>query len=487
MNTDKRTQVLLITALAIAEMTCAVESNMIFAAMSTLYRTYGDPALIGWLITAFLLTSAGAAAIGGRLGDIYGRDRLLLIMLALALCGSLIAWHGPSLGWVIAGRALQGVSMSILPLCYGLLKENLPKEHTAMGIGILASTYSAGAGIGWIGGGLVVDHGHWQDIFAYSSVLAVLALILVWRFVPHSRRAPLKGKLDVVGGLLFVPAVLLVLLGFTLIKARGWGDALVWSLIAAGGVLAVIWIWHEALQPEPLINVRLLRHRQIGLANLLFAAFGLGPLLYSSVFFPLLQQPAWTGVGLGQSASMAGLLQVPTIAASIFAGVVSGRIAARHGARRSLIIGTALQALAFLVLTLTHSSLWQVVGLLMIITASMNMVFTSVPTLVLEAAPEERSSEATGLIQVIRSIAMAIGAQTVALFLASHSVVDSAKGAGSFPADLAYTLALGYITVMAIVLVPMAFAMPQRSKSLPSNTAGSALTESSTLSRGTME
>lgn len=472
MTHNKKAEVLLITALAAAEMTCAVESNMIFAAMSTLYRTYGDPALTGWLITAFLLTSAGASAIGGRLGDIYGRNRVLLAMLGIALCGSVLAWRAPDLKWMIAGRALQGVSMSILPLCYGLLKEHLPRDRAAMGIGILASTFAAGAGVGWIGGGLVVDHGYWQDIFAYSSGLALVALVLVARFVPASRKAALQGRLDVVGGLLFVPAVLLVLLGFTFIKSRGWGDTLVWSMITTGLALALIWIWHEARHPEPLINVRLVTHRQIGLANLVFAFLGVGPLLYTTVFFPLLQQPVWTGAGLGLTASIAGLLQVPSIAASIIAGVLSGRITARHGPRRALIIGTAVQASAFFILMLAHSNVWQVVALLVVITGAMNMVFTSVPALVLEAAPEDRSSEATGLIQVVRSIAMAIGAQTVAVLLASHTLTDPAKGVGTFPTELAYTLALGYISLTALVLVPLALAMPRGvRKGLASNPA----------------
>jgi MFS family permease len=455
---------LLIFALAAAEMTCAIEHNMIFAVITALYKTYGDPVRVGWLITAFLLTSSGAAAIGGRLGDLYGRNRVLICMVAVALVGSLIGLLGPSLEWVIAGRALQGASMAILPLCYGLLRENLSRERASYAIGILASIYSVGAGVGWVFGGIVVDHGNWRDIFYYSSSLAAIALLLVWRLVPASTRLP-DARLDVFGGLLFLPAITLALLGITLAKYRGWLDPQIWLLIGASVLLMVMWVWRELHHEQPLINVRLLGTRQIGLSNLTFLLLGIGPLTYAAVFFPLLQQPAWTGVGLGISATDASLLQIPTIVVAIAAALWSGRVASRTGARYALLAGCVVQAGGFVLLFLFHTTLWGVMLLLFVATGGMNIIFTTVPMLILDAAPIDRSSEATGLAQVVRSLGLAVGAQVIAFLLASEHVQNSAMAAGSFPAPAAYNRAFADIALCSILLIPLALALPRQRRS----------------------
>jgi MFS family permease len=461
MTTPRRSvsPALLIMTLAVAEMICAVESNMIYAAMATLYKIYGNPVRTGWLITAFLLTSAGAAAVVGRLGDLYGRSRVLIGMIIVALAGSLIALLGRGLEWVIAGRALQGTSMAILPLCYGLLRENLPQDRMSIGIGIIAGVYSFGAGIGWVFGGVVVDHGQWRDIFYYSSAVSVVALALVLRYVPSSLRLP-KVRLDILGGLLFLPAVTLVLLGITLAKNLGWLDREILALIGGGGLLMAAWVRHELNHEHPLIDVRLLGNRQIGLCNLTFLLFGFGPLAYSVVFFPLLQQPTWTGVGLGLSATATSLLQIPGIMVAIVGGIVSGRLAVRYTARHPLLLGCTLQAGGFVLLALHHGSLWTVLPLLYMITGGMNMVYTSVPMLILQSAPTDRSSEATGLVQVVRSTGMAVGSQIAAFFLTSAQVRNAATGA-TYPAPPAYTLAFAEMAVFGVILILLALALPR--------------------------
>lgn len=104
-----------------AELTCSLESNMIYVILSPLYEEYGDPVLVNWMLTAFMLTSFGAAAIVGRLGDVFGRRRMMMVMLVVAAFGSMLSALSNDLIIVIVGRAFQGATMGILPLCYGVL------------------------------------------------------------------------------------------------------------------------------------------------------------------------------------------------------------------------------------------------------------------------------------------------------------------------------------------------------------------------------
>src|SRR5690606_8318103 len=159
----------LYAALVSAELVCSLESGMIYVAISGLYEQYGDPVAVGWLLTAFTLTAAASAAVAGRLGDLYGRRRVMLWMLAIAFSGSLLSATHPDLDWIIAGRAIQGVSMAILPLGFGILRENVDERHLGLGVSIIGATYTVGGGIGVIIGGVVVDNWHWQGLFHISA------------------------------------------------------------------------------------------------------------------------------------------------------------------------------------------------------------------------------------------------------------------------------------------------------------------------------
>jgi len=299
----------IIAALIAAELTCSLESNMISVALSQLYRQYGDPVKVGWVMTSFLLAAAGTAAIGGRLGDIYGRRRVLMVMLGIALAGSTVSALSTRLEWIIVGRTLQGASMAILPLCFGLVREHWPAHRVAFGVGLLGATYALGSGFGVTLGGVIVDRSNWQNIFVASASLAALAFVAIWVAVPRSRKAPRRGSLDVLGGLLFVPAVAMLLLGLT--RLRNWHEPATGLLIAGGAALLSIWVRHELRHPDPLIDVRMLRNRQVALANLMITLTAFGPLMENIVMFPLMQQPAWTLVGLGASATLAGMVKIP--------------------------------------------------------------------------------------------------------------------------------------------------------------------------------
>jgi MFS family permease len=240
--------------------------NMIFVAMSKLHAQYGNPVKVGWLITAFALTAAASAAICGRLGDIYGRSRVLVCILAVALGGSVLSASTDDLTLIIVGRALQGASMAILPLCFGLLRENAPTERIPFGVGILGGTYVGTSGAAGLLGGVLVDMGTWQSIFVVSAASAGLAIALVLLFLPASPRRQQYGSVDLVGGLIFVPAIASILLAFSQANMSGWTWLSV-SLLGLGGGALILWARYELAHQNPLINVRLLANRQILLTN----------------------------------------------------------------------------------------------------------------------------------------------------------------------------------------------------------------------------
>ncbi len=451
--------------LVIAEITSAFEGSMVYAALPAMMRQYGDPGAVGWVVTGYLLVATATAAVGSRLGDLFGRSRLLGIALLLAMLGSVISAFASELSIVVFGRVVQGASAAILPLCFGLVREHLPASHVPFGIGVLAATASVAAGAGMLLSGVIVDQLGWQWIFWLSAAVAVAGMLALVG-LPGSQVKARTRRIDVVGGVLFVPAIGAVLYAITRSPQWGWLDLRTGSLLVGSALLLWLWVRHELRHPSPLIDVRLLAQPQIALANIAFALIAAGAMQLGLVLFPLLQQPLWTGVGLGLTATLSGVVKLPSNLVAIIGSTWSGAMAGRRGARVPMLIGTGLLTASWGALLAYHESVWFIIAATIVAGLGMSMSFAAVPNLIVEVAPAERTSEATGMSTVTRAAAMAVGAQLVASMLASSIVSNPALGAGAFPTAESYQLAIGFIAVCSLLAFVVSLQLPKRVPSI---------------------
>lgn len=467
MNVDirsRRNLGLVLVALMAAEATAAFEGSMIWAAMSVLYELFGDPVLVGWILTSYLLVSASAAVICARLGDMYGRRRVLTWVLVIALIGSLISAIWPNIYGLLAGRAIQGVSGAVLPLCFGLVREALPRERAMFGVGLLAATISIAAGVGLMIGGLVVDYLPWHWIFYVSAIVAAVSIAMVRLWVPAAAGIGARERFDWLGGVLFAPGIALVLFAVSKGREWGWGDERTWMVLAAGLIILVVWVIHELRHRSPLVDVRLLTNRQIVLTNLCMAMAALGAFQKGPVLSLLLQQPVWTGVGLGLAAVASGAILFLANGINLLAGPWAGSLAGRFMARQPMLIGAFLMLAAWSGLTVYHGSVWFITVMLLLAGLGLGMVFASAPMLVMEVAPPERTSEATALVSVTRQVFLGVGSQLIAVLLATSTMGDPAGGAGRYPTGTAFTMAFMAITFTSLLCLMAALALPKRAR-----------------------
>jgi len=458
-NADRKDRAgwVIMAALILAELVSSFEASMIYAALTSFYRIYGDPIAIGWLVTGYMLVAMATAAICARLGDIYGRKRMLLFCLAMAMIGSLVSAATTDLGWIIAGRACQGFAGAILPLCYGMVREYFPSVRVAVNIGIVSATASGGAGLGLVTGGLLVDYGSWRAIFIASAALAITAMIAVWFLVPRSRQYT-PSRIDWLGGILFVPGLCFLLYALGLGEDHGWGSMVQMSWFLVGITLLVAWVVHELRIENPMIDVRMIGDRQIGLTALIFILLALGTMNIGQIVMVMMQQPVETGIGLGVSATLAGALHAPGSIIGVIAGPLCGWYASRYGSRNAMILATISATLAWLGLTLAHGSLWAVTGWLFLNSFALGAAMSAAPNLIVEAAPAGRTSEATGLAQIARKIGMAVGAQLAAITLATSTIK---VGQGVYPGPDAYLLTFIWVTAGCGLALLASFALPR--------------------------
>jgi MFS family permease len=363
--------------------------------------------------------------------------------------------------------SLQGISAAIMPLCFGLVRERLPAERVPFGIGLIAGTAQLGAAAGYSLGGFIIDQFNWQTLFRVSAVIALIGLLVVWRGLkPMPADTPAahgkSGDMDILGGVLFLPGIVGILVAITNARSWGWLDARTLGLLAASLLVLAAWVRHELRHPNPLLNVRLLMNKQIALSNVCFAFASLGIIQSQIILFPLLQQPEWTGVGLGLSATLTGGLKGGILLFGAVCSSWAGVLAGRHGGRYALIVGAIALTAAFTVLTFFHGSLGVVLAINVVYMFGTAFIYSSVANLVIEAAPAERASEASGMSAVVRAIFGALGAQAITYMLSTSTISNAAYGPGRYPDDQAFTIALAWVALTSAACLVCGLLLPRR-------------------------
>jgi MFS family permease len=453
------TQLKLIIALIAAEILSGFEVAMIYAALRFMIEDFGNPEAVGWTITSFLLASAVSAAICGRLGDMFDRRRVLLIVIILSIIGSLIAGFSDSISGVVVGRVIQGSAGAIFPLCIGIVRQHIAPGAAPLYIGVLAATLTVSSGLGTVFGGVLVDNLSWHWIFFAGAIAGLVALVAVLWLVPATPKSAVEKGTNFLGGVLFAPGIVCVLLAITQSVSWGWGNPLTLGFLISGALLIALWLWTELRARVPLINVRLLAVREVLLANLAGVLLGLTWFQSLQIWSLLLQQPTETGVGLGLSATMAGVILIPMTFAALVGGPAAGWVFARYGGRFTMAISALVLGGAWVAAMLYHDSLPAMLAILTVMGIASSFFYATLPMIISGAVPMNRTSEATGMMIVIRTSFMGIGAQIVA-FLLSTSTLPSPSGGGTLPDQSAYLLAMGYVVAGCVLMFAVAMLLP---------------------------
>lgn len=441
----------LLIVLMMAEAVASLESGMVIAGMPRWVQIHGDPVRVGWLISSFLVVQAAAAVLGGRFGDLFGRRRILLAALVICGLGSLLSGLSPSLGWMIVGRAIQGVAGAIQPLCYGLIRENLPEKRIRFGVSVIVATAAVAASGGMIVGGYLTDAIGPQSIFLTMSVTASFALLLILVGVPVGPAPAAPEKIDFIGGVLFVPGTILLLLAVSSLEKGSVGVNML-ATAGLGGAALLGWALYELRQDNPLIDVRLLGRRDIALANSVMALSALSLMQAPLAFSMLVQQPAWTGIGLGGTAVMVGWLVSPSLIVAALGSLLTGFVADRVGPRPPIVGGCIVAIGALVWAVFAHHQFVTLVLVLILIGLGNIAVYAGVLMVVVSAAPAERVSEVSGFAGVLRSLLRAVGTQLMMVLLMRSTV--HLPGKAPMPDEGGYVLVLSCMagtTVLALL------------------------------------
>lgn len=453
---DRRARIhpnVILAVLSLAGLAYAVLSSAVIPALPTIqHALHTSETGVAWLLSGYLLSASVGTAIIGRLGDMYGKERLLLYTLVVLAAGTLLAAVSKSLDMLIVARVIQGTGGGIFPLAFAITRDEFPADRVAGSIGLMSSILGVGAGIGIVAGAVIVEHLNWQWLFWIPLVVTVLAAICTWRFIPESPvRVP--GRVNWLAAALMSTAMCCVLIAVSETTTWGWGSPKTVALIIVGLLFGVAWIAVEVKSSEPLIDMKMMRIRGVWTTNL--TAFLLGAGMYSSfiVFPQFAQLPKSTGFGFGASVVVSGLYLLPAALGMALLGTAAGRVARSYGSKFALVMGTAVTAVAFGWLGFAHAHPYDMLISATLLGVGMGLAFAALGNLIVQAVSPEQTGAASGMNTVMRTLGGALGGQLAATLIVDNTVHGVPTVTGFTES---FFLASGFLVVcvLAGLLVP---------------------------------
>lgn len=456
---------LIVAVFLIIELTPIFEVTMMSTALPTLITVFGvDTSTISWVLTVFLLVGAATAAIAGRLGDAYGRKRVLIALMVVSAVGSIVSVVTGTFAGVLVGRALQGTSAGLFPLLIGLAREVVPARRVALLASLTSGVSVIGGAFGALAAGILLQASGWHSMFVASALLAVVA-ILVALILPSpvvTRRV--RGRLDVLGAVLMAPAIAAVLYGFTLSRTEG-ATPLVVGLVVGGLLLLAFWVVWELRTATPMFDLRIFRDRSLVLTLAATALSAVGIMSAPQLLTPLLQQsPTTLPVGLGLTPTQAGLLGLISGVLSFVLSPVAGRIAGRSGAKRVLTTGIALGVIGYAGFLVALHSVPGATVSVVIGSIGTALIVVGVPLVIVERVPVDDTSEAVGLIFTVgRTVFSAVGTAVAGVLLASSTVPGTtAPTSGAWTVAVLFVLVSGAAGIVVTLVIRRAVPLARR-------------------------
>ncbi|QPP05991.1 MFS transporter [Streptomyces bathyalis] len=420
-----------VAILAFAGISVAVMQTLLVPVVARLPQLLGTTASdAAWVVTATLLSGAVATPIMGRLGDLYGKRRLILASLGAMVAGSLMCALTSSLVPMIAGRAVQGFAMGAIPLGISIMRDELPPARLGSAMAFMSSSLGVGGALAMPAAAYIAQHADWHVLFFGSAGLGALAMLMVVTVVPESAQRT-GGRFDVPGALGLTAGLVMLLLAISKGGDWGWSSGITLGLFAAAPVVFVLWGLMELRVREPLVDLRSTARRQVLLTNLASITVGLAFYAATLVLPQLLQLPRSTGYGLGQTMVVARMCVAPMGIAMMLVSSLSARISETHGPKVSLMAGLVVLAVAYLSGTALMGAVWQVVLTAVLIGVGIGIAYSAMPALIIGAVPPSESGAANGLNTLMRSIGTSTSSAVVGVVLARMSIPLGGTGVPS--------------------------------------------------------
>lgn len=420
--------------------------------IQTDFRTTSS--LVAWVTSAFLIVGSAVSPLFGKLGDSFGKKKMFLVALAFYTGGVGLAGFSPSIYFLIASRAIQGIGFAIIPLALAIIAETFPKERIAAAQGVISATFAIGAAMGLIVGSYIIQNAGWQWAFHSAFVLSVVLFVVIWRFLPRGSTGT-GGRVDYQTIVLLMAGISLLLLYLTEGPYEGWYSTYEIVSLVAGFALTLGFFVAESRRPNPLIQLSLLRIRNVLVANGvgILSGTGMFMLFFAVIYYTRYQPP----IGLGLTVLAAGLTMAPATVVMLVVGPGLGRLVTKVGPKPTMIIGALVALSGFLLFIFNRTTTNDVMLAMSVSLAGSVGVIIPIVNMISISLPRENVATGLGLNTMLRNIGGAIGPVVATTIMSTYSIQPFGSPV-SFPTSAAFDYIFygGVASMVLIVILALA-------------------------------
>ncbi len=415
--------------LAFAGTVAAVMQTLVTPLLGELPRIlHTSSSNASWVVTATLLSAAVCVPVSGRLGDLYGKRRMLLVCCVPLLAGSIVCALASSLWPMLAGRALQGMGMGLVPLGISLLRDTVPARRLGSAISLVSASMGIGGGLGLPLSAAVAEYADWRALFWGSAALTALVAALIWFLVPVPEHDAFGGRFDPVGALGLGTVLVCLLLPVSKGADWGWDSPLTLGLLAVAAALLPVWGLWELRSADPLVDLRVTARPRVLLTNAASVLIGFAMYAQMLIIPQLMQLPAATGYGLGRSMLEMGLWLAPSGLTMMAVSPLGGRLSAARGPKTTLISGVLIIAFSYGASLALLDTAWGLMLVTVVCSAGVGLAYGAMPALIMSAVPSSETASANSFNTLMRSLGTSASAAVVGVVLSQMTITLGGVG-----------------------------------------------------------
>jgi MFS family permease len=462
-----------------------------------------------WILTAYLIAGAVMTPIAGKLSDIYGRKKILLIIMVIYAIGVSMAGFASDIYFMIFARAIQGIGMSMFPIAFGMIRDQFPREKISIGQGVITSMFASGAVIGLTVGAIIVQDYGWQNTFFTIIPIAIALLLIIWRFIhvidsrdedqsqkqsrilegdnisktsnrdDNATLSKASNQIDIKGAIALAIAVASFLLVLTLLETSGSNieaassggnnnqpsnvnsSAQVLPFLIIGIVSFVFFVIIERREKYPLVDFKLMLNKLILPANLIIMLVGFSMFMVFQTIPILVRNPE--PIGFGEDAISAGKVQLPFAIVLLIFGPTSGFIVSKLGSLKPIIFGTFITTAGFIGLLMFHSTELLVSANLGILSTGLSLSSVGAMNVIILSTPRQFSGISLGMSSLMRIVGASIGPALAGMYMQTNQTLFNVDGIMSyFPSSMSFDLIFLSAVIVSVISIALAIILRQR-------------------------
>ncbi|WP_425825246.1 MFS transporter [Streptomyces fractus] len=448
----------IVATLALAGTVAAIMQTLVTPLIAELPRILDTSSSnAAWVITVTLLVSGVCVPVSGRLGDLVGKRRMMLICVVPLIIGSVVCALSSSVVPMIVGRGLQGMGMGMVPLGIALLRDVVPTEKLSGSIALVSASMGIGGAIGLPIAAAVAQYANWRVLFWGSAVLALAIGAMIYAIVPDVPAAAKGQRFDAPGAIGLAIGLVSLLLAISKGADWGWGSGSTLGLLALAVVSLLVWGRYELRTREPLVDLRTTARPRVLFTNAASILIGVGMYSFMLIAPQLLQFPEATGFGLGQSMLAAGLWIAPGGVMMMLISPLGGKLINARGPKFALILGALVIALGYGAALPLMGTAWGIMLAGIIINSGVALAYGSMPALIMSSVPLSETAAANGFNTLMRSLGTTIGSAVIGVVLAQMTVT---MGGVSIPSEGGFRTGLMIGCGVAVISAAVATFIP---------------------------